>query len=231
MQHVGGLAGVHCPLAVRAHLHAFGLDADVDLPEHLGGLRVDHRDQRIVFVGDIQPAVVGVQGELLGVGARGQLLDDLAAGEVDHLHGVRIAGADVQQLVVVGQRQPARALAGVDGAGDGQGIQIDDAEIVVLLVGHVGGGGEGRGYQAEREAQAGEGKQAGHGQGPHGDSCYGLAFHGWPSARWHWLSGASRPRLSSSLAGCRKPSCGEVLTRARGCTSGIGWRSWPSQGR
>ncbi|MNO73726.1 hypothetical protein D3C76_647000 [compost metagenome] len=101
VQHVGGFTGVDRPLAVRADRHAFGFDADFDLPEHLVGDGVDHRHQRIVLVGHIQPAVVGVQGELLGVLAGGQLLDDLAGGHVHHLHPVRIAGADVQQLAVV----------------------------------------------------------------------------------------------------------------------------------
>jgi len=143
VQHVGGFAGVHRPLAVRADGHAFGFDADVDLAEHFGGLGVDHGDQRVVFVGHVQPAVIGVQGELLGVFAGGQFLDDLARGHVHHLHAVRVAGADVQQLIVMGQQQASRTLADFEGVGDLQGLHVDQAQAVVFLVGDPGGTGHG----------------------------------------------------------------------------------------
>ncbi|MNX48636.1 hypothetical protein D3C86_792210 [compost metagenome] len=160
VQHVGGFAGVDRPLAVRADGHAFGFDADVDLAEYLGGLGVDHRDQRIVFVGDVQPAIVGVQGELLGVFTRGQFLDDLARGHVHHLDPVRVTGADVQQLVVMGQQQAAGALADGQGVGDLQGLQVDQAQAVVLFVGDPGSAGNG---MASGEQQGAREQGAAHG--------------------------------------------------------------------
>ncbi|MCY1440521.1 hypothetical protein D9M71_568010 [compost metagenome] len=171
MQHVGGFAGVHRPLAVRADRHAFGLYTDVDLRQHLLAVDVDHGDQRIVLVGDVQPLVVGMQGELLGVGAGGQLLDDLAGGQVHHLHAVGVAGADVQQLVVAGQGQAARAHANLESLHRFQLVEVDHADAVVLLVGHVGGGGEGR-VAGEQEAGGAGGKeQVAHGSGSPNRCC------------------------------------------------------------
>ncbi|MCY1504629.1 hypothetical protein D9M68_388070 [compost metagenome] len=225
VQHVGGFAGVHRPLAIRAHRHALGLHAHLDLRQHLVALGVHHRHQRIVFVGDVQPAVIGVQGELLRVGAGGQLLDELARGQVHHLHGVGVAGADVEQLVVAGQCQATGARANLEAGGDFQAVQVDDADAVVLLIGDVGRGGQRLAGEQQQGGAQGGSKGSGHGVLP--SRCCQLAA----VKRWQLLSGRSKPRLSSSLTGCRKPSWGDVLTRDRGCTRGMGWRSWPSQSR
>src|SRR5690606_4515923 len=143
VQHVGGFAGVHRPLAVGADGHAFRLDADFDLRQNCTVFHVHNGNQGIVLVGDIQPPVVRVQGKLLGVSARGQLLDDLAAGQVHYLHRVRVAGADVEQLVVMGKGKAAWAHADFQSLDRFQRVQVDNADGVVFLVGDVGGIGQG----------------------------------------------------------------------------------------
>ncbi|MCY1241953.1 hypothetical protein D9M72_548870 [compost metagenome] len=84
-----------------------------------------------------------MQGELFRVFAGRQLLDDLACGHVHHLDPVRVTGADVQQLVVMGQQQAAGALADGQGVGDLQGLHVDQAQVVVLFVGDPGSAGNG----------------------------------------------------------------------------------------
>ena len=78
MRHVGRLGGGDGDLAVRRDRHALGLDADVDLRDHLAGLDVDDGRHRVVLVGDLEVPVVRLQHELLRILARGQVVQDLA---------------------------------------------------------------------------------------------------------------------------------------------------------
>ena len=159
VQHIGGFAGVHRPFSVRADAHAFRLNADIDLREYLFVVDVDHRHQRVVLVGDVQPLVVRVQRELFGVSAGRQLFDDLPGRQVHDLHRVRVAGADVEQLVVARQRQSAWTLAYFKGFDRFQRIQIDHADGVVFFVRHIGGGREGGCAGASEGAGNGSSKE------------------------------------------------------------------------
>jgi len=132
------------PLAIRAHRHAFRLDTHIDLRQHFLLVDVDHSHQSVVLVGDVQPFVVGVQGELFGVRAGWQLFDDLPRGQVHHLNGVRVAGADVEQLVVVGKGKTTWAHADLKGFDGFHLVQVDDTDAVVFLIGNVGSGSGGR---------------------------------------------------------------------------------------
>mmetsp|Transcript_15449 Transcript_15449/g.19921 ORF Transcript_15449/g.19921 Transcript_15449/m.19921 type:complete len:207 (+) Transcript_15449:1190-1810(+) len=85
MRHVRGFGGGDGNLAVRRYGHAFGFNAHVDLGHNLAGLRVDYRGDRVVFVGDIEVDVIGMQHELFGVFPRGQIAQDLARVRVHHL--------------------------------------------------------------------------------------------------------------------------------------------------
>ncbi len=60
VQHVGGFAGIHRPFTIRADRHPFWLNADINLCHYHVAFDIDHGDQGIVFIGDIQPFVVGV---------------------------------------------------------------------------------------------------------------------------------------------------------------------------
>src|SRR3546814_1894163 len=129
--------------------------SDVCSSDLLGSLGVDHGHQGIVLVGYVEPAVIGVQGELLRVFAGGQFLDDLAGGDVHHLDPVRITGADVQQAVVVGQQQASGALSNRQGFDDLQALHVDQAQAVVFLVvdpGDTGGGGRSEEHTSELQS-------------------------------------------------------------------------------
>ena len=115
MRHVRGLRRGDQDLAVGTYAHALGLDPDRHLGHHLPVLEVDRRHQRVVLVGDVDRAARGMDVDLLGIRARRQIADDLAAGEIEDLHGVVVARADQHLLAVLGQYDAARALT--DGNG------------------------------------------------------------------------------------------------------------------
>ena len=52
---------------IRAHPHAFGLDADRDLGLHVAALGIHHRDHRVVLIGDVEHAALGIDGHELRV--------------------------------------------------------------------------------------------------------------------------------------------------------------------
>ena len=58
--------------SVRAHRHALGLYANLDVAEADALLEIDDRDGVVVLVGDVEDLAVGVLGEQFRIGSRGQ---------------------------------------------------------------------------------------------------------------------------------------------------------------
>ncbi|PAV68548.1 hypothetical protein WR25_05550 [Diploscapter pachys] len=138
--------------SVGADRHPFGLDADDDLERDLAARHVDRGHRRIAFVRGEQQGAVRRQREGFGILPRRQVGDDLARCQIDHLHGVFVAGADVQLLAVTRQDDAARASADGPGRGDLERGGVDDADRIGALVRDIDrlggsgseGGGEGR---------------------------------------------------------------------------------------
>ena len=79
--------------------------------------------------------------ELLRIGSRRQVADDLVGGEVQDLDGVIVARADEELFAVTGQHDAAGALPDGNGLLDLERGAVDDGDRVALLVGDVDGVG------------------------------------------------------------------------------------------
>ena len=121
------------------------------------GFEIDRRQQRVVLVGDEGELAVGAQPHLLGIGAGGQFADPLQGLGVENGDGVVVAEADVEQLLVLRQRDAARPLADLDGLDGGELVEIDDGDRIALLVGDVGGRAPRPAPPPEREGQRDQG--------------------------------------------------------------------------
>ena len=76
VRHVGGFGRVHQQLPVRRNAHSLRLDTDRDLRQHLVRLDIDHSDEVIVLVGDIERIAGWMQNEQFRVRPRRQVLHD-----------------------------------------------------------------------------------------------------------------------------------------------------------
>ena len=79
MRHIGRLGRIDENASVRAHRHAFRLDADRHVADRRLRLRVDHGDEIVVLVRHIDRLAVRAERHQLGIGAGGQIAGDLAA--------------------------------------------------------------------------------------------------------------------------------------------------------
>ena len=104
----------------------------------LVGAGVNGGEARLGLIGGEDPAVVGGDGDALGVVGDGEDGEELAVGNIEYGDG---AGADVggvAKLAVVRECEHVRlGLAGGDGANDFEGLGIDDGDGVVELSGDV----------------------------------------------------------------------------------------------
>ena len=161
MRHVGGFRRGDQDLAVWADADALRLDADRHLCQHLARIEIDHRDQIVVLIGDVDRVARGVDVELLRVRAGGKVANDLVGGDIEDLHRVVVARADEKRLAVLGQHDAARALADADRLLHLQRVAVDDGDRVALLIRDIDGVGE---------SIAGDAAQAAHHGERHGDA-------------------------------------------------------------
>jgi hypothetical protein len=125
-------------------------NADGKFGDGLSRRQIDSRQQRVVLVGDERELAVGTQPYLFGIGAGGQIADAIQGFGVDDGDGVVVAEADIEQLLILRQRDPARALADLDRLDRRESVEIDDGDRIALLVGDIGGVGERRRHGAQR---------------------------------------------------------------------------------
>ncbi len=209
VHHVGGFGGVDCPFTVWADRHAFRLDTHVDLANNLAAFSIDNGDHGGVFVGDVQPAVVRVQGKLLGVLSRGEVVGDSGSFDVKHLDSVRVAGANVECCSVVTQGDAPWPKSHVNGVNHLQRVDIDHRQRIVFFIRHPGGFPPGTDC-ADKENK------------PQPNLLCPTHDHEVAPENGQLTSGASKPRVSSSVTGWRNPGCGLwsisafALTRAMG---------------
>jgi hypothetical protein len=104
MGHVGGFGGVDQPFAVRADPHPLRLHPDLNLGDLGPVLDIDDGHHVVVFVGHIEKTPLRTQGQELEVRARGQGMGNLVGGQVQDLDMVRVAGADVERLQILAER-------------------------------------------------------------------------------------------------------------------------------
>ena len=198
-------------LVVGADRHAFGLDADLDLGKHLAIGALQHRDVAVVLVGDVDALALVVDVEQLGIGTGVHAADDFQRLGVDDVELVVVADANHDLLEVGRDGDAAWALAGGDGLDHLQRFGIEHRDRVVFLVGNENGVGRRR--RADEQRQGKDNKKPSH---------HLLPFFGTALGIRHFVSGSSKPSVSVRYFGCRKPSCGEIDTSARGPASRIG---------
>ena len=148
---------------------------------------IDDGHRVVVLVGDIEDLAGGILGEQFRIGTGGQAVHHLLGRGIDHLDLVVVADRDQHELAVPGEFDAARALADLDGLGDGPFVGVDHRYRVALLVRHIGD--EGRGGRCGREPRSHSGKQT---PTPHPRLSPYLQFS------LHLVSGRSTPSVSSS---------------------------------
>ncbi len=221
MRHVGGFGGVDEHLAVGADAHAFRLDAYGHLGQNRVLLHVEHRDHVVVLVGDIERIAHRVEDEELRIGSAAQAAKHLARRRVDDLDGVVVAGAEIEKLAVLRDRDAAWPAADLPGRDDFELFGIDHRYGVVLLVRDVDLVGVGRQRCADQESGSTRERQQvscgelAHGDPPNSRRCHSL----------HSVSGKSLPSVSSGVRSCRKPRSGATETSDLGCATSTGWRN------
>jgi len=95
----------------------------------LVGAGVNRCEAGLRLVGGEDPAVVGSDGDALGVPRDGDDGEKFAVGDVEYGDGARADVGGVAALAVVGEREHVRlGLAGGDGADDFEGFGIDEGD-------------------------------------------------------------------------------------------------------
>ena len=148
VQLVVGLRGGHHPFAIGRGCHALRFHPHHHLEGHPSPLDVDRRHLGITLVAGKQGAPIGRQGEHLRILARGQVGNHLAGGNIEHLHGILVAGADVKMAAVLRQDDAARPLAHRPARRLGEAVAVDHADQVGALVGDIDGLGKGGAFLA-----------------------------------------------------------------------------------
>ena len=189
MRHVRRFGRIDDHFAIGAEAHAFRLDADRNLDHHLTLFDIYGGDHIVIFIGNVEQVCRAVENEQLRVRAGGQVARHFTRLGVDHLDRVIITEANEDGCAIAGQRDAARALAGLDGAHDGQRIKVNDADGIVFFIRNIGHVGAGRGAQGDNNG--GGGDEAGKHEiflGAAGAIHFSL----------HFVSGRSKPKVSSS---------------------------------
>lgn len=118
-------------------------------------LDIDHGNGVVVLVGNVENLAGRVLHEQLGIRPGGQGADDLLGRGVDYLDCVVVANRDQYELVVARNFDAPRALADLDGLGDGSAARIDHRNGVCLFIGDIGGKRVGRHCQQEQNGEPG----------------------------------------------------------------------------
>ncbi len=134
MRHVRCFGRIHEQLAVWADAHSFRFDADWNFGQHGTLLDVNHGDEVVVFVRDVERISGWVENEELGIGTGRQALHKFHCAGVIDLDGIVVARANQQPFLVFGQRDPAGSLADLDSFHGLQRVAVDDGYSVILLV-------------------------------------------------------------------------------------------------
>ena len=137
MRHVGRFRGRDREPVVGRNGHTLRLHADIDLAHDLPALDVDDRRDGVVLVGDVEPAAVPRQRELLGIDARRQIVEMLVGRRVVDLHGVAVGCADEEVLVVTAEGDAARPAADLEAALQFERAAVDDRDGIVLFAGDI----------------------------------------------------------------------------------------------
>ena len=74
-------------------------------------------------------------------------MQDFTCFRVHHLNGIAVRRADINNRVILGKGDAARAFTGRDGAHDLKRVDVDHADRIVLFVGDPNLVGKGRGRQ------------------------------------------------------------------------------------
>src|SRR6185312_1009815 len=134
MGHAGLFGSDHDGAPVPADGETFRLDPDLDLRDPLARGVVDHRDQGIVLVRDIDPVAGDRHRQRFGIRTGVDPAYDLACPDVDDIDVARVAVADQDGLVVQGVYDSPGPLVGRNRRDDFVAVTVEHGHRIIDFV-------------------------------------------------------------------------------------------------